>query len=66
MKDNPNIIKECITVLNATSHQIIKLAGKQASMYKAVLKKGISAKGKDKEEKKEATHENADLICDLI
>lgn len=63
---NSNIIKECITVLNATSHQIIKLAGKQASMYKAVLKKGISAKGKDKEKKKEATHENADLICDLI
>lgn len=72
---NANIIKECITVLNATSHQIIRLAGKQASMYKAVLRKGISAKKKG--EKKEAgdgntknipatTHENTDLICDLI
>ena len=69
---NVAIIKECINVLNATSHQIIKLAGKQASMYKGVLKKGLSGKKssdkKDdkKKDDKKATNEGADLICDLI
>lgn len=69
---NVNVIKESINVLNATSHQFVKLASKQASMYRSVINLGLKkaeTKKDDKEKEsksKEATHENADLICDLI
>lgn len=62
---NVNIIKESIAVLNATSHQFIKLASKQASMYKAVVNSGLKKAGSKKDDKK-TTNESADLICDLI
>ena len=59
---NVSIIKDAISVLNATSHQIIKLASKQQSMYKAILSKSVPRAAKEKK----STNESADLICDLI
>lgn len=83
---NVNVIKESINVLNATSHQFIKIASKRASMCKSVISAGIrkaGSKKKDYSKKEEpktkntddtsgknipgaVSHENADLICDLI
>ena len=66
---NVNVIKESINVLNATSHQFIKLASKQASMYKSVINLGLKKAGSKKDDnkgKKKATNESANLICDLI
>lgn len=64
---NVSVIKDAISVLNATSHQIIKLASKQQSMYKAILSKAVPRAAKEKkDDKKKSTNESADLICDLI
>lgn len=67
---NVNVIKESITVLNASSHQFIKIASKRASMYRAVLTAGMRQSKKDQKEKdnkkEKAANESADLICDLI
>ena len=41
---NANIIRDSITILNASAHQIIKIASKQAQMDRAVLKKAIAGK----------------------
>lgn len=41
---NANIIRDSITILNASAHQIIKIASKQAQMDRAVLKKALAGK----------------------
>lgn len=41
---NANIIRDSITILNASAHQIIKIASKQAQMDRAVLKKAVAGK----------------------
>lgn len=41
---NANIIRDSITILNASAHQVIKIASKQAQMDRAVLKKALAGK----------------------
>lgn len=66
---NANIIRDSITILNASAHQVIKIASKQAQMDRAVLKKALAGKTaghayQKPEEKKEDEKEEAPKSTD--